>query len=99
MQDETGAVETRIMDAIAAATDLSALEDVRVAALGIGQFRLEPNFDTVTETRKCSLADAVTFNLLIYGSYNYVLISVSVAGKQNRQDLRRRLSRDESHSS
>ena len=34
MQDETGAVETRIMDAIAAATDLSALEDVRVAALG-----------------------------------------------------------------
>ena len=34
MQDETGAVETRLMDAIAAATDLSALEDVRVAALG-----------------------------------------------------------------
>ena len=34
MQDETGAVETRVMDAIAAATDLSALEDVRVAALG-----------------------------------------------------------------
>ena len=34
MQDETGAVETRIMDAIAAATDLSALG--RCARRGAG---------------------------------------------------------------
>ena len=76
MQDETGAVETRIMDAIAAATDLSALENVRVA---VAQFclanhvdfdRVEKKFADVNKSLKRATAEHVAADELLAGDSN-----------------------------